>query len=251
MTSIWAGRAVRVGLLAATIMVTAQAPTFAAGGPVQTKPFNSSGLDGFWEIDDSSRRSGARPELTPAGQAIAKQNAAAQAERLARRQVVGLGTYICGLNGAPNIYTTSEPFVLVVTKDEVVQIGERPSQTPRHFYTDGRDWPDFSKMPPSSSGYSIGHWEGNDLVVQTRGMPSGNTPGGALKSPAATMTERFSAVEGGKRLKLTFTIEDPTLLVKPFALTYTFDRDKPHTYAFGDFCDPNDDRGRTVDNYEK
>lgn len=205
-----------------------------------------SALNGYWDIVDASRHTDARPEYTPAGAAIAKRNAEEQAARLARGAVVGLSTYICGYNGAPFIYTTSEPFALVATKDEVVQVAERPSMTPRHFYTDGRSWPDLSTMPASSSGYSIGHWEGGDLVVETRGLPPGGTPGGGLKGPNATLRERFHVAEDGKSMKLAITVEDPTLLAKPFTLEYSYDRSPPHTYAFGDFCDPNEDNGKTV-----
>ena len=45
-------------------------------------------------------------------------------------------------------------------------------------------------------------------------------------------------------------IEDPTLLAKPFTLEYTYNRAEPHTYAFGDFCDPHEDNGRTVSDGE-
>jgi hypothetical protein len=210
----------------------------------------ASALNGYWEIDDASRRTAARPEYTAQGQAVAKRNAEVQAERLAQGRVVNLGTYICGYNGAPFIYTTSEPWALVVTKDEVVQVAERPSMTPRHFYMDGRRWPDLSKMPPSSSGYSIGHWEGGELVVETRGLPVGGTPSGGLKGPDTVMHERFRVVDGGKQLKVAFTIEDPTLLAKPFTLEYTYARSAPHTYAFGDFCDPHENNGRTVSDGE-
>lgn len=211
-----------------------------------TKAINDSGLDGYWEIDDSSRRNQPRPEFTPAADATAKANAEAAAARVARGEVVGLGTYTCGYNGAPNFYTTSEPFALVLSKDEVVLIGERPGQTPRHFYTDGRSLPDLTKMPPSSSGYSVAHWEGKDLVVETRGLPTGGAPGGGLKGPGTIMRERFSVIEGGKRLKATFTMEDPALYTRPFTLEYLYDRSPPHTYAYGDFCDPNEDRAKLV-----
>lgn len=231
-----------VAVAAVQLVQAAPARAATASGPAA--------LNGYWEIDDSSRRGGETAEYTPAGAVIAKQNAEAQAARLARGAVVGLGTYICGYNGVPFIYSTSEPWVLTVTKDEVVQVAERPSMTPRHFYTDGRSWPDLTKLPPSSSGYSIGHWEGDVLVVETRGLPPGGTPGGGLKGPNTILRERFWVIDGGKRLKVAFTIEDPSLLAKPLTREFTYDRSPPHTYAFGDFCDPHEDNGKTVSNPE-
>jgi hypothetical protein len=246
MTAIWRRLA---GAAFAVAAATPLAPGAWAAARPQAGPA-ASALNGYWNIDDASRRTTARPEYTPEGQAVAQRNAENQARRLAEGRVVNLGTYICGYNGAPFIYTTSEPWALVVTKDEVVQVAERPSMTPRHFYTDGRSWPDLSKMPPSSSGYSIGHWEGDDLVVETRGLPVGGTPSGGLKGPNTIMRERFHVLENGKTLKVAFTIEDPTLLAKPFTLEYTYNRAEPHTYAFGDFCDPHEDNGRTVSDGE-
>lgn len=211
-------------------------------------------IEGYWNIDDAARRaaiSGVRAELTPAGQEIARRNQADAAERTARGDVVGLGTYICGVNGPPNVYTTSEPWALIVSKNEVIQAAERTSLPPRHFYTDGRSWPDISKLPPSTNGYSIGRWEGKDLVVDTRGLPPGGVAGGGLKGPGTTLTERFSVSPDGQRLTLTLTFTDPALMAKPHSYQVFYDRAPEHTYAYGQFCDPTDEPARTVETPEQ
>ena len=38
----------------------------------------------------------------------------------------------------------------------------------RIIYLDGRSFPE--NIPPTNYGYSIGHWEGDTLVVETRGL---------------------------------------------------------------------------------
>ena len=49
-------------------------------------------------------------------------------------------------------------------------------------------------------------------------------------------------------LSVTYTVEDPVNLEKPYSFTYKYARDPiGSTYAFGDFCDPHDDNAHTVD----
>ena len=211
-------------------------------------------VEGYWNIDDEARRNnlaGVRAELTPDGQAIAKRNADVAAARTARGEVVGLGTYICGVNGVPNQYTISEPWALVVTPGEVVQAVERYSIVPRHFYMDGRAWPDLSRMPPASNGYSLGRWEGKDLVVETRGMPAGGVAGGGLKAPTTVLTERFSVSPDGKRLTVSLSFVDPALYARPHSYRIEYDRADRHTYAYGEFCDPTEDPANLVSDPEQ
>jgi hypothetical protein len=72
-------------------------------------------------------------------------------------------------------------------------------------------------------GDSIGHWEGDTLVVDTVGFSDkGITtiPGGGVRTPDSHLVERYSLEDNGAHLLVTFTWTDPK--------TYT----KPHTYAF-------------------
>jgi hypothetical protein len=101
----------------------------------------------------------------------------------------------------------------------------------RRFYTDGRKFPE--SLTPTFQGYSVGHWEGDTLVVETRGISTRSEL--LLSAPINTtrhtkVTERFTVklgkfktrlVESDRVLKVRTTIEDPELLVSP----YTFDMD--------------------------
>lgn len=76
-------------------------------------------------------------------------------------------------------------------------------------------------LEASRAGHSIGHWEGDVLVVDTVGF----TPGYLLASPVdgvAIMSsdqlhtvERFSLSDDGQTLHRQYTIEDPTYLTTP------------------------------------
>jgi hypothetical protein len=73
-------------------------------------------------------------------------------------------------------------------------------------------------LRPTYAGDSVGHWEGNTLVVETIGF---NGLGeldisGAPISAKARMTQRISKAADGKSLNIQITVEDPEYLSAPF-----------------------------------
>src|SRR5688572_18465280 len=87
-----------------------------SAGAALAAPVGDPRLNGFWNIDAAYREQAqreAKAELTPAAKEIAERNAAVQRERLARGQVVGLGSYTCGNQGVPFTINTSEPWNFV------------------------------------------------------------------------------------------------------------------------------------------
>ncbi len=93
----------------------------------------------------------------------------------------------------------------------------------RHIWTDGRQHP--AKLVPSSSGHSIGHWEGETLVVDTVGVRGGQwiTGQGMTLSGKTHFTERWSQLDKD-RLQAEVTIDDPEQFTKPYVLTRQFKR---------------------------
>ena len=87
----------------------------------------------------------------------------------------------------------------------------------RTIFTDGRDLP---KDPnPTWMGYSVGHWEGDTLVVLTGGF---NDRGwldieGHPHTEALRITERFRRRDFG-HMDLEMTIDDPKTFTRPFSL---------------------------------
>jgi hypothetical protein len=72
-------------------------------------------------------------------------------------------------------------------------------------------------VPPSYGGHSVGHWEGNTLVVETIGF---NGLGeldisGAPVGAKARMIQRISKAADGKSLNIRITVEDPEYLSAP------------------------------------
>jgi hypothetical protein len=67
------------------------------------------------------------------------------------------------------------------------------------------------------SGDSIGHWEGETLVVETTNIPQTQAYNGAWEH--LKVIERFTRV-GNDRLLYQYTIDDPTIWDKPFGGEY-------------------------------
>ena len=68
-------------------------------------------------------------------------------------------------------------------------------------------------------GDSVGHWEGDTLVVETTNIPQRQAYSGSWEN--LKVTERFTRV-GPDRLRYQFTVEDPTIWDKPWGGEYEF-----------------------------
>ena len=88
----------------------------------------------------------------------------------------------------------------------------------RQIFLDARPFP--QDMNPAWNGYSVGHWEGDTLLVLTRGFRDNLwiDMTGSPMSDAATMTERISRPNFGT-LQIALTIEDPKTYTKPFTIS--------------------------------
>jgi hypothetical protein len=87
----------------------------------------------------------------------------------------------------------------------------------RTIFTDGRELP---KDPnPTWLGYSVGHWEGDTLVVDTAGFNDRSWLDieGHPHTEALHITERFLRRDFG-HMDLVMTIDDPKAFTRPFSL---------------------------------
>ena len=106
----------------------------------------------------------------------------------------------------------------VLRPEQVWIIYERPDV--RYIYTDGRPFPPKDELWPTFEGYSIGHWEGDTLVVETvslrGGVPIDRT--GAALSDEAHVIERIRKIDNNT-LQSDITIEDPVAFTAPWKVT--------------------------------
>ena len=95
----------------------------------------------------------------------------------------------------------------------------------RRIYTDGRANLKDDDLFSTYTGNSVGHWEGDTLVVKTVGLNEGMfiDHTGAILSGDATVTERIRLVSPDV-LQDQFTIEDKTALTRPWVVTRSWKR---------------------------
>ena len=130
---------------------------------------------------------------------------------------------------------TSLPYKIVQTPKLVLLLSEGNTHSYRRFFLDGRPH-NLEVEPTRWNGDSIGHWEGNTLVVDTIGFndKSWLDSTGKPHSEALHVIERFRRPDVG-HLEIAYTLEDPQAFTKPYLFTRRFtlvtDRDL-HEY----FC---------------
>jgi hypothetical protein len=98
---------------------------------------------------------------------------------------------------------------------------------------------------PSTSGDSVGAWEGDTLVVDTIGFhpTHGVTsiPGGGFRTDKTHLVERYRLVENGDVLSVRFTWTDPTVFSAPHTYEFRYRRLPPTYEAVSTWpCDPYD-----------
>ncbi|MDE0372622.1 MAG: hypothetical protein OXI73_08770, partial [Rhodospirillales bacterium] len=87
---------------------------------------------------------------------------------------------------------------------------------------------------PSRLGYSIGHWEGNTLVVETTRIDwNYYDTRGTPQSDAAEVTERFTVSDDQSRIDYHITTVDPVVFTEPATIA-------GHWLALGEEIEPYD-----------
>jgi hypothetical protein len=114
---------------------------------------------------------------------------------------------------------------MIVQRPDVVTILTESQRTFRLVYTDGRGHPDDVYEYPEWMGSSIGHWEGDTLVVDTVSINDKTwlDTSGHEHSDKLKMTERFRLADPNT-LEHVVTYDDPVFFVKPFTTRKLFKR---------------------------
>jgi hypothetical protein len=94
----------------------------------------------------------------------------------------------------------------------------------RRIWTDGRPHVPDDQLNPSFSGDSIGHWEGDTLVVDTINIfPEAELFIGRHVTEQTHVSERIARV--GNRMRIETVVEDPELFTKPWVYTRWYDHE--------------------------
>src|SRR5947199_4940000 len=106
------------------------------------------------------------------------------------------------------VYTLAEPIYIVQTAKQVTMINQGGPEVRRIYL----DVPHSAQVKPSWYGESVGHYEtGDTLVVDTIGVTTRafvdnyRTP----HTDKLHVVERFKLIEGGKRMEILITVDEP------------------------------------------
>ena len=194
-------------------VVPAQGQPAKKDGPVARAGDGKVDLSGVWIISGSTDLP-ADPSYLPPMQKIYED----------RKLSSGKGDpeKLCLPNGVVRIEPL--PYKIVQTPKLVVVLSEGNTHSYRRIFTDGR--PHNLELEPNTwNGDSIGHWEGDSLVVDTVGF-NDNTwldSTGKPHSEALHVIERYRHRDVN-HLEIGYTLDDPQAFTKPYTFTRIFSR---------------------------
>jgi hypothetical protein len=198
------GREFRVDLLSAHPAPSGPAPRTQNGKP---------DLSGVWyaqrPVDPG------KPEPQPWVEALLRERAENNA-----KDAPGAHCLPRGITNAGALF----PYRLVQTPALLVMLFEDDIPSHRQVFLDGRSHP--KDMDPKWMGHSVGHWEGETLVVDTVGFDDRSwiTAQGHPHTEQMHVVERFRRPDLG-HLEIEFTIDDPGAYAKPWIIKRVSDLD--------------------------
>ncbi len=140
--------------------------------------------------------------------------------------------------GLTQLHMHPQPRKIIQTPGLIVILYEAQAGV-RQIFMDGRPLPN-NDPQPWWYGYSIGHWDGDTLVVETTGFRDDvwlDVEGSPLTN-TGKMTERFRRVNFG-HLEIEITIEDPKAYTRPWTVKVT-QRLMPDTDLIEFICNENE-----------
>ncbi len=146
------------------------------------------------------------PEFLEAGKKALVEGAAARASGKNYRDSIGQ----CYPAGMPMIMTRVWPIMFVQVPTAIYMVAGFTNSF-RAIYLDGRTHTDPDLYVPTYNGESIGKWEGDTLVVTTKGFETDHhwIDIGLPVSEDFQIIERIKSVNGGNTLEIEYIMTDP------------------------------------------
>ena len=121
----------------------------------------------------------------------------------------------CRPHGMPRLMESPYPIRIVQTPGQVTLLHE-VAHNIRRIYVGGKHP---ANLKPSYLGHSVGHWEGDTLVVETVGLNDKTfiDDEGSSHSTRERVTERIRKVKNGNELEDVITVSDPVTLKAPYS----------------------------------
>jgi len=172
---------------------------------------------GVWEVPmgGPSRSGGSRGTsgFPPQPRLSLTPEYAAKVKALEAKHAEDTGSANCLPPGMPGIMGEPYPMEFLLTPGQVTIVIEAFSMV-RHIYTDGRPMP--ADPDPSFFGTSIGHWDGDTLVVESESFsPLTTIDQRTPHSDKMKILERFQLTDPDT-MSIETTVTDPEALTEPY-----------------------------------
>jgi hypothetical protein len=223
------GFIVAVGLASAPIFGQAQLGALARANLAKPRPKPAFDLTGTWLHNGGGDPNGWRfvpPtfKLTPQAQVHYDASQKAAKEGKVYRDDIGQ----CWPAGMPLIMTRVWPIAMIQLPTAIYMTSAFMNSM-RVIYLDGRAHSDPDVVVPSFNGESIGKWEGNTLVVDTKYFVDHHhwMDQGGASVPASDqlhIIERMRMINNGNTLEIEYTMTDPKNWEGDWKMTKRWDR---------------------------
>ncbi len=174
---------------------------------VSNNEFRASGAQPTYRIADLSN-----PNIQPWAKEIMKR----ENDKALSGRMPYSARASCMPSGVPAfIMAAVEPIHFMQTPKQVTMIFSGDAQVRRIYL----DVPHSANLKPSWYGESVGHYEGDTLVVDTIGL-NDKTFIDNYRTPHSAklhVVERYKLIDDGKTLEVTFRIEDPDTFYQPWS----------------------------------
>ncbi len=174
---------------------------------VSNNEFRASGAQPTYRIADLSN-----PNIKPWAKEVMKQE---NNKALSGRMPYSARAS-CMPSGVPAFMMAAvEPIHFMQTPKQVTMIFSGDAQIRRIYL----DVPHSADLKPSWYGESVGHYEGDTLVVDTIGL-NDKTFIDNYRTPHTAklhVVERYKLIDDGKTLQVTFRVEDPDTFYQPWS----------------------------------
>lgn len=217
-------------LLAGMAWAVVRSAGAAESVPSSNARFNPRDFTGIWEnapdqirtFDPNTSYATEQPPLKPLWRA--------EWDKTRARQRAGMKVWdpdiACLPPGMPRTMNMSYPFEIIMSPRRVTLLTEYYNETRRIFL--GSVHPSTDDLEPTFRGHSIGHWEGNTLVIDTVGIRYETV----VDLDMVPHSDQIHVIERARRvspndLQWTITLEDPVVFEHPWTVTRHYVRSAP------------------------
>ena len=136
--------------------------------------------------------------------------------------------------GMPRMMLNSS-FEILVRSDSLGFVHAGGGMQIRNIWLDGRKPTPEDDLFDTFSGESIGHWEGDTLVVDTGGLRETNEILYGVKGHKMAINERIRKT-GPDTMEIVMTVKDPVVFTRPWVFTSNYKRDPKRTIQETNYC---------------